>query len=794
MRNESRLKQAGENSEIINEGESKMLKKMKKILTVILALSVVMSMLCGTAFAEQGSANSTDPYVYYYNECHIIESPHKLKAVKLDGSNDERTNPWMWFFRLDETDGDTSLKNSDDSPNFGAAQAYCCDEETYLKTKVAYKRVNLEDSTYYDDETAEKIRGIFKYGYWYSAEGWNSENAQTLANTWLKEEGYTEEKLTKEGYNKDGIVGLTEAEAFTATQAAIWSCANGRTSNETLYYNYWKTDNEWLTKNVVVPIQYSTEADNTINKEGHNTESNINLFIKYLMGQKSEQATKILFSDNYFVTSEIAFADEQDTTEGAETKYDITVNFKLSGDVDTNDCLTLTATLGSKNDNYSLTSNKSDPSYKNIEPDSEGYYSISFTNVTMEDAQKGVSLSLSGTQKVNDVYFYQPLPAKESATITTDEGVDRDSDSVRDTSQNLVGKATGETTVYAEKNIKIEFGDDEGLLKKYDKSNPIDGNTVEDGTAIISVDGVSYKALAGAVFSLYAVPKEKTADGTALDSADYILVKKDLTTDSEGQISVTGLNHNKYDYFFKETDAPNGYNLDSTYHSVVWETPTETADGKTENKTGTVAVGNTKYTGHVHYDSTTVGGGSAETSLSLTGQKTLDGVPCGGYSFTMQSEDGKEIATVKSDTNGVITFPAQTYKEEGKYTYRIFEAEGSEDVIYDNAVYTVTVDVAKAGDKLIATASIYNNNNKVEQIIFENKTNTNDEEENGNDETIGGSDFGDRGTGNNDNDTTVSGSEVPKTGDMFMMWLALAVLSAAALVCTHIADRRKQSR
>lgn len=761
-----------------------MLKKMKKILTVILALSVVMSMLCRTAFAEQSSANSTDPYVYYYNGYDINVSPHYVKDSTYG------TNPWLMIFRLDEENYRNANPaydyNETDRLKDGVA-VYCCDVKTNLNRNIKYKRVNLEDSTYYDEDTAKKIRGIFENGYWPDKD-WDKTvayaNGKTLTklDKWLRS---LETKVNKGLADKDKISNLTAAEALTATQAAIWNCANGNNFayDVTGEISTMKSNND-RTLQDPFSVLYTEEQRET-------TENNINQLIKYLLAQEGKEPSKILFSDNYFVTSQIAFADEQGTTEGAgstESKYDITVNFKLSGDIDSNnDQLTLTAVLGSETKNFSLTNKKSDSSFDLIEPDSEGYYSISFTNVTMEDAQKGVSLSLSGTQKVNDVYFYQPLPAKESATITTDEGVDRDSDSVRDTSQNLVGKATGETTVYAEKNIDIEFGDDEGLLEKYDKSNPVDGNTAEYGTAIITVDGVSYKALAGAVFSLYAVPKEKTADGTALDSADYILVKKDLTTDSNGKISVTGLNYNKYDYYFKETVAPSGYNLDSTYHKVKW-------NKETQDKTGTVAVGNTKYTGHVHYDSTTVGGGSAETSLSLTGQKTLDGVPCGGYSFTMQSEDGKEIATVKSDTNGVITFPAQTYKEEGKYTYRIFEAEGSEDVIYDNAVYTVTVDVAKAGDKLIATASIYNNNNKVEQIIFENKTNTNDEEENENDETIGGSDFGDRGTGNNDNDTTVSGSEVPKTGDMFMMWLALAVLSAAALVCTHIADRRKQSR
>lgn len=808
-----------------------MLKKMKKILTVILALSVVMSMLCSPAFATEPSSGTstatgdeTNPYVYYFNWYQYNVSPHQLSVTltKDNTISSLRDNVWLWIFRLDSKDGDTFADELGNAKE-GAAIAYCCDERTDILDGVAYKRINLEDSTYYEKDTAKKIRAIFDYGYWpdkslnekltdtdgkpiykeiktvklddndnivKDTDGKvvyeTTEIEKTKLHEWLEK---TEKDVnvwlqTNNDGNGKTIKNLTAAEALTATQAAIWNCAN-KNDSEKYEFSYAYTSNYYKygmngtsIGGIVHPFDYALEWKIYKDPE-HSSKDNVNLFIEYLMAQSSEHprdSKKIIFSDNYFVNVEKK-AVENDTD---SVVCKVTVDFTLDGDIADEDKLTLSVKLGQREvTSYTLKSCDTadvrltgDGTLTKVKDSEDKYkYTLVFDNVTVSEIADGITMSISGTQTVNDVYFYQPQAAEDST--------------VQKTSQNLVGKATGNTKVYVEK--KIEIGDDEAEISKYDSNAKVDADYKE--TAVIIVGTDNYKALSGATFNLYA--KLKSAD----KKDAYILVKEGLVTDETGKVTVSGLEKDIYDYYVKETAAPNGYNLDSGYHEIVWKTITK--DGELyQDKTGTVAVGNTQKstTGHVHYDSTLVGG--ASTSLTLTGSKTLDGVPCGGYSFTMLGEDGKEIATVKSDANGIITFPTQTYKEAGKYTYRIFEAEGSEDVIYDDAVYTVTVDVTKSGDKLIATASIYNNNDKVDQIIFENKTDTSDkEEENGNDDSVvGGSDFGDKGTGNKDTDTTVSGSEVPKTGDMFIIWAVLAILSAAALVCTHIADRRKQSR
>lgn len=176
-----------------DKGEGDMLKKVKKIFTVILALSIIMSMLCGTAFAEingQGStsgAGGDSPYVYYYNGYDVNVSPHYLYDESYG------TNSWLMIFRLDKENYRAGKENYDwnekDRIKNGIA-VYCCDVETNLVSTssavVPYKRVNLEDSSYYDETTAAKIRGIFEHGYW-PCDNWNTEAGRNKVTKWFSD-------------------------------------------------------------------------------------------------------------------------------------------------------------------------------------------------------------------------------------------------------------------------------------------------------------------------------------------------------------------------------------------------------------------------------------------------------------------------------------------------------------------------------------------------------------------------------------------------------------------------------
>ena len=91
---------------------------------------------------------------------------------------------------------------------------YCCDAETGYNGGVYYRRVNLEDSTYYGDSAARHVRAIVTNSYPYVS------LEQMKAN--LKAQGFA------------GADKLTRADVIAAVQTAIWSYSNAAPN---LYYS-----------------------------------------------------------------------------------------------------------------------------------------------------------------------------------------------------------------------------------------------------------------------------------------------------------------------------------------------------------------------------------------------------------------------------------------------------------------------------------------------------------------------------------------------------------------------------
>lgn len=83
---------------------------------------------------------------------------------------------------------------------------YCCDEDTGYKDRTYYKRMNLEDSTYYDETAAAHIRAIITNSYPYVT------LEQMKAN--LAAEGFADADK------------LTRAEIIAGVQMAVWAYAN----------------------------------------------------------------------------------------------------------------------------------------------------------------------------------------------------------------------------------------------------------------------------------------------------------------------------------------------------------------------------------------------------------------------------------------------------------------------------------------------------------------------------------------------------------------------------------------
>ena len=142
-------------------------------------------------------------------------------------------------------------------------------------------------------------------------------------------------------------------------------------------------------------------------------------------------------------------------------------------------------------------------------------------------------------------------------------------------------------------------------------------NAETTGSVILTkTDSDTGKTLAGATFDLY------KADGTK--------VKSDLTTDSNGQIKANGLKPG--DYYFVETKAPAGYDLDSSKKSftVIFQSTAQVA---------TVSASNAETTG----------------SVLLTKTDSDTGKVLAGATFDLYKADGTKITSdLTTDSNGQI--------------------------------------------------------------------------------------------------------------------------------------------
>lgn len=397
---------------------------MKKFLVFVLVLCLL--------FTTAAYASNDNLYVYQYNGGKYSPD-YELEFQWIDADGNPYGGWYLTTAHIFQIEKDGLI-----------IPAYCADFEYTIDSSTNYRKMNLEDSTYFDESEAQYIRGILKYGYWID---------------------WTEEDLAA-----TGIEGLTAAEAMAATQLAIWHYANFSTAGWTVQFR--DSSSETLSPNVIA-------------------------FRDYLLAQTAAEssANEVLFT-NQIVSTHAVFTETMDTT------YDVTVKFKL---VSSNlSGLTLNVGLDSDVRTFDLST---------FAPDSDGYYSVTFAGVADIDKAE-IKMSIAGTQEAYAAYFYEAENGRET--------------------QNLVGWAGDVTEVAANSSIEFGLSTKDIALVKYIKDTEI--------------------PLSGAVFDLY-----------ALVDNNYIKVKENLVTDTNGRIELTGLS-DEYDYYWKEVTAPNGYQLTNEYY------------------------------------------------------------------------------------------------------------------------------------------------------------------------------------------------------------------------------------
>lgn len=150
----------------------------------------------------------------------------------------------------------------------------------------------------------------------------------------------------------------------------------------------------------------------------------------------------------------------------------------------------------------------------------------------------------------------------------------------------------------------------------------------------------------------------------------------------------------------------------------------------------------------------------------------------------------KHFVTSKAD--GSITFPKQTFKKTGTYTYTISEVAGDEEgIIYDDTVYTVRVTVEKVNGNYAVTEEVISKDRyAVDAVTFENKTLEDIPDE---DTPLAPGNGGSGGQELEDlEEPEVPLATVPATGDMSALWMAMSALSGTGLAAVSFLGRKKR--
>ncbi|MBR5633307.1 MAG: Cna B-type domain-containing protein, partial [Clostridia bacterium] len=320
---------------------------------------------------------------------------------------------------------------------------YCCDAETGYVDGIYYKRLNLEDSEYYNEEQAAHIRAIVTHSYPYIT------LEQMKADLKAAGLAYADE--------------LTRADIISAVQAAIWAYANDSIGR----YSYSQTfdiptNTQWGT----VMHDYTSEMDVwwTTGKRKFSkdeaTGNRINGLVDHLLSlDKVAPAPEEIIISDLEIVKTVPVVGKDGTF---STTLKVALNNSGSGEADTLKLDVYVDGVLAKTSNVT--------------------FGTSDYEVTVE-AMVGQKISavVSGTQILPvGAYFYAPEP------------MDIDGDGVatsREVSQNLVGVASGATPVFAEAEVFVPGETELTVTKTWDDDSDRDGIRPDEITVRLSADG-----------------------------------------------------------------------------------------------------------------------------------------------------------------------------------------------------------------------------------------------------------------------------------------------------------------
>lgn len=332
----------------------------RRILAILLALVFAGSLVLGIpVISAAEEIKLTDAYVLHYTDGkpYYYGSLYNLKHTYYDADTGDRreydSSPVI--FNLEYGDGDRTVR----------IPVYCTDANTTTRSNTTYRRINLEDSTFYPDGSAARLRAVVMHSFPY----------------------LTVEKVAQavNATGENQVTDLTQGELLNATQAAIWKIAHGDKYTLRSYFTGMGSI-AWYDLSEFVEPDSLREC-----VQGANTESNIKAVYDYLLSLDGMEPLYDAVSEYTFDNVVYSAVKQEDGT------YTITVTYEINTQIGAQDELTFRATCGDVVQSGKLTTGKGKVVFENVKE------------------RENVVLEINGYQCGGDVYLFDSVGDRNNA-------------------------------------------------------------------------------------------------------------------------------------------------------------------------------------------------------------------------------------------------------------------------------------------------------------------------------------------------------------------------------------------
>lgn len=371
-----------------------------------------------------GRANGTvtsdyqDGYDYQWEGAYGLESTIRIEAKITDGS--DTRNTWQPHqFELIKKDSDDRF------------YTYCADYTTDAKEGAIYNMINVEDATYFIDDSAtgglsskqkaEMVRTIAMTGYWGTDAGTEDENGNYAVGS-LEQLKKTLREDPNHTLTEAQINALTDGQALTATQAAIWKFGN--------------SGEHGIDDSNVVGCTYI--GGKNFDKTSDADKDVVNALYKYLISLQAKEATHdtTILNENTVKGADVALK-----TKNEDGTYQANLSFTLAVTPSTKSSEDLTISIYQDGKVIGTKKLDGDCTFTS----SKDGNVFTFENVTLSNGAK-IELKLTGTHVLDQgVYLYSAASY--------------------DKSQTFVGVATGSQNVDISTSLTINFSDPDAKLE-----------------------------------------------------------------------------------------------------------------------------------------------------------------------------------------------------------------------------------------------------------------------------------------------------------------------------------------